>query len=651
MSYNIPTLKQFARWWDVDPEDTDTLASTIHAVGMRIENWVAKRRYENMVYARLATGRDLPILMGAWMSRRVGPIANTYTDASWDAPDINIVARVIETLANRIYTSRPWAMIDPKGDFKIRTQAKMLKEAFATLDAELRLFEDIAFPCGIDNLTFGQTFCTVSGDKRTKKITVERTMLDDVLIDEIQASYLHPTWRIRNKYVDRDDYASTFEDPKTGEPYDEGCAEHVEAIMNAKPAFPGVVYAGCDVSDLVIVREAVKLQRPNGEPGRRTVCTEDHVFEDESFPYPFFLDATQRCTTMPIGYWGQGVAEAGKPTQFAINEIQDNITENQRALAGGVIVLNNGVEMSDDEFTNYGGKILRNPGPAGSISFETPPAASPELYRDRDWHIADFYSRWGMTPQDLNNAPQAEGESGVARMLQIQRSDQRHLRLPQGHEQFLTDIRCRIAVVAAELDLVTETSYGPLHWREVDLKPGNEHLTTWAVSSFPFEPAGRQAKLDTMLAQRTIGLQDYMRAAEIPSESQYLNLATAVQDRIDWALDKIVETGKYVEPSINGDLDMQVNTAVSRYEREETKEIPEDRLRLLQRFIDQAKQVRLDQTAMPAPNQQQVQVGAPVNAPAPQAVPFNPNPAGAKALATPGAPVVPGQPNAMGQVH
>ena len=144
--------------WDVDPDDEEGLANAIASRVVGIENWVMGARYQNALYARLATGRDLPILFGAWLQKRVGPVTTSFTKAQFELPTDNIIRAAVDTLMNR-QSANPWVTIGPDGDFKARTQAKVQESWYAKTFERTRFYQEIYHPCRLDRFIWGDGFC------------------------------------------------------------------------------------------------------------------------------------------------------------------------------------------------------------------------------------------------------------------------------------------------------------------------------------------------------------------------------------------------------------------------------------------------------------------------------------------------------------
>src|ERR1017187_7810490 len=104
-----------SRWWDAEEADLPTVLAGWAA---HLESYDMERRARNLVYARLATNRDLPNIYGLSISRS-GMRALDLSE--WKAPVFNVCGSSIETLVNKVGRNKPWILFLTDGaDFSAR---------------------------------------------------------------------------------------------------------------------------------------------------------------------------------------------------------------------------------------------------------------------------------------------------------------------------------------------------------------------------------------------------------------------------------------------------------------------------------------------------------------------------------------------------
>ncbi len=624
------------KWWDVDPDDRAGLSAAIIGRVTGIENWVMGARYQNALYARLATGRELPIMFGSWMQKRVGPTTTSFAKAPFELPTDNIVAGGIDTLFNRLGT-RPWVTVIPDGDFDARTQAKVQEAWFAKEFERTNFYAEIYDLCRIDNMIWGNAFCLV--DTLKGKIRYRRVLRDEVLVDEIEAAKGKPSSIIIALDRSRDELMDEYADDP----------DALEAIENAPSAFPGVYYPGSNLADMVQTYICYKLPNGDGEHGRHTVCTRDGVLEDWAWKRDHFPLAKMTCYPQSLGYWGMGVPEAGWDYQLELNRLWSTATEAQRHGAIGTILARNDSHITTKQLSSsLQQRIIRYDTTAPE--FIAPRSVSNEIYESMDRVTRAFAKRIGISPEQQGGETDPGITSGRARIVKEQIHDLRNVSVGKNQEQFVTDVANLTYEAAAEEHLRIETPEGEIDWSAKSMAPGGMRRVAFPVSSLPSEPAGRQQQIDSWYANGFVSRAEKFRLENVPDTERFISLATAVQDELEWTLDKIVTEGKYYPPEVydvvpdaEGNIANAMKTANARYHYEKRREAPARVLRLLRDFMGALADLMENPAALPPPAMPamppEMATGMPGAAPAPPPMQVAPGMAPPAALPPGGPPM------------
>lgn len=611
--------------------DTNYVASTVANYVTRkaagIENYNYQQRWRNTVYARLAMGRDIPMSFGLSMSRRVGPMATSLRNAPYVEPHHNVVALSIDTFNNRIGTNRPWvAPTTNGGDYTLQSKAQELRGIFAAQFEELRLYRDITKPCFNDMGTWGTTFAKVTPDLDRKKPVIKRVLCDDILVDEVEASVMAPRSLIHRDYVFRDDLMSIYE----------GNDEAQAAIANAPCAFPGVTYSeGTALDNIIYTLDAYKLPRANGDPGRHVFCLPDYVFEDDEWTKDHFPFAVGRWKQMSIGYWGQGVPELLAKIQQNIDRLDRTIISQQ--IHGSVFTILNrkGSGLVDQHFANKQGRVLQ--WDLEKPEFFTPQAVNSEMYQERNAEIQQALNFIGLSPQITSGERDPGVTAGVAIRAKENQADARHLSPGQTLEQFVVDIAYLLLEVDKEVkpDLKIAGKDEHVDWDSFSMVPGDVKLMPFPVSSVPSEPEGKYQTISEWFANGQINKQEKMLLDAMPDTQAYEDLATSMQKRARQQLDDIVEKGAvgFEAPDAYENWETVIQIAQSRLKQAQVARVPQDRLRLIEQWIDLCFDMKNNPNAMPQPAGIQTPVAA-IQAPgqAPAAPPLQVAPAAAKPM-------------------
>ena len=581
-------------------EDNGYVASTVANYVTRkaagIENYNYQQRWRNTVYARLAMGRDIPMSFGLSMTRRVGPLATSLRNAPYVEPHHNVVALALDTFNNRIGTNKPWVAPQTSGgDFMLQTKANELRNIFAAQFDELKLYRDITPHCFQDMGTWGTTLCKVTSDLDRKKPVLKRVLADDWLVDEVEASVMDPRSGIHRDYMFRDDLLSMYED-------DEDAAL---AIINAPSAFPGVTYSeGTSLDNIIYVLDAYKLPRANGEPGRRVLCLPNYVFEDEDWTRDHFPFAVARWRRMSIGYWGQGVPEVLTKIQQNIDRLDRTIIAQQ--IHGSVYTIMNrkGSGLVAQHFANKQGRVLQWDGPS-EPTFHAPVPAGADLYRERDAEIQQALNFIGLSPQITSGARDPGITAGVAIRAKENQADARHLSPGQSLEQFVTDIAYLLLEVNKEIKppLKTAGKDEPVDWDDYSMERGDIKLMAFPVSSIPNEPEGRYQTISEWFANGQINKQEKMLLDSMPDTQAYEDIATSMQRHAYQELDNIIEKGAsgFDAPDAFENWDTVIQIAQSRLKQAQVRGVPQDRLRLVEQWIELCFDMKNNPGALPQP--------------------------------------------------
>lgn len=569
------------------------VANYITRNAANIENYNYQQRWRNTVYARLAMGRDIPMSFGLSMTRRVGPLANTLRNAPYVEPHHNVIALAIDTFNNRIGTNKPWvAPTSSGGDFTLRTKAKELRGILAARFDAKRLYRDITVPCFADMATWGTMLVKVRPNLDRTDTEIKRVLCDDWLVDEVEASVMAPRSGIHREYVFRDDLLSIYEDNE----------EAAHAIMNAPSAFPGITYSeGTSLDNIIYCLDAYKLPRANGDPGRNVYCLPNYVFRDEEWTPDHFPMAVARWKPMSIGYWGQGVPEILYKIQQNIDRLDRTIISQQ--IHGSVFTILNrkGSGLVAQHFANKQGRVLQ--WDLEKPDFMTPQAGAPELYQERNAEIQQALNFIGLSPQITSGERDPGVTAGVAIRAKENQADARHLSPGQTLEQFVVDI----AYLLLESDkqvkphLTVAGKDEPVDWDSYSMVPGDVKLMAFPVSSVPNEPEGKLQQISEWFADGQINKQEKMLLDSMPDTEAYEDLATAMQKHAHQVLDRIVETGKFEAPDAYENWETVISIAQSKLKQEEVRGTSQDRLRLIEQWIDLAFDLKNNPNALPQP--------------------------------------------------
>jgi hypothetical protein len=604
-------LSQNGRWWN---SDEASLPTTLAAVAANLESYDFERRARNLVFARLATNRDLPNIYGLSITRS-NVRALDFSD--WRAPVFNVVGSSVETLVNKVGRNKPWILfLTDGGDFSARMAGKKKSRFVDGIFHETNTYRLTRQACQ-DALTYGDGLIKVSASLDGKSIVHDVVLPDEILIDPWDALYFGkwPRSLIHRTFVSRTELLSIFGD-------DEAIRF---AIETAPGSYQGPMWAGGATGNqhnaMVAVLEGWKLPDADGTPGRHVLCISDRVaLIDEKYKRKRFPFAKMACVSAGRGFWNIGIPEILGPFQSNINRTQMVIDECQRRLASGRWLVPTTSGVTDDALGSRAAGIIRH-NPNQPPVFITPAAVPPELYRHLEDTIQRAYKRVGISELAAQAQKPAGLNSGEALRTFENSESERYVTLGMALEDFVQDIATLDLELAAEIEPKVRAPRGGgidvIDWSEIKgLRDSDAIMKAFPVSSLPTTPAGRLQRAAEMFQTGQISKDDYLRIIDYPDTQSIIDLQTASRDAIDFMLDKIVEEGMFESPEPYMDLTLAITVAQNRYLRERTQGCPEDRLELLRRFMDSAKDLQdkingTGQNAAPGqPNVNQAQATA-----------------------------------------
>lgn len=612
---------QTGRWWDADEQ---LLPTNLAGWAAYLEGYDYERRTRNLIYARLATNRDLPNIYGLSLTRS-NMASLDFRD--WRAPVFNVVGSSVETLTNKVGRNKPWMLfLTDGGDFSARMAGKKKSRfidgvwhATNTYRLSRQMFTDA--------LTYGDGFIKATKSLDGEEICHDVVLGDELLVDPWDAIYFGrwPRSLIQRTFISKDELLAVFgDDPNTR-----------LAIETAPGSYQGPMWFGTPETQhqsMVAVLEGWKLPDPDGTPGKHVLCISDRVaLVNEPYKSKRFPFVKLSCVSAGRGFWNIGIPEILGPFQANINKTQAVIDACQDRMAAGRWLVPTGSGVTDDALGRKAGGVIRHQ-PGMPPQFIVPQAVPAELYKHLEDTIERAYKRVGISELAAQAMKPAGLNSGEALRAFESAESERYVTLGMQLEDALVDL--------AELDLELAEEIRPkvlaprrggvdiIDWSDLKgLANDKAILKAFPISSLPTSPAGRLQRAAEMFQTGQISRDDYLRIIDYPDTEAVIELNTASRDVIDWMLDRIVEDGEFESPEPYQDMSMAIVCAQNRYNRERILGCPEDRLELLRRFMDAAKQVQSKsqgQIAAPQVNAAQAQAAGlpgpstpPIGAPTP----------------------------------
>lgn len=521
--------KQY-KWWNAG-SDKDLVAQLLSTTEY-LKKSNAQRIKQASIFTRLFSGKPLNNYLASNSS------LDNSNQLPIGRPTANVVYSCIDTLVSRISQDRPKPTFLTDGrDYKER---KLAKEANAFIQGEF--YRAKAYELGAlafrDSCVLGDGFLKVFA--RDNKVALERTLPTELLFDFNDAYYGNPRQMVQRKLVDRDVTIDLY--PKK----EQLIAGAVQGNVDQSPRSVETV------SDQLIIAEGWHL--PSGEDAKDglhvLVCSEGLIFEEE-WEKPKFPFVQMGYNPNIVGAFSQGLAEILMPGQMEIYRMLIVASQSLELMGVPRIYIDELSKIMETSFNNRIGTIIKGRG--NPPEFINATSNSPEVYQWIQWLIQNAYQMSGISAMSAAGTKPQGLDSGEAIRSFDQIQEDRFAALARRYQNVYPELSYLMLDCAGDIVAETGKPYTTVYpgkdgTREVDFKAieklnENYVIQCYEESSLPKDPAGRQAKLSEMLAAGEITNQEFRRLSNFPDLEQDDKLAAALEERILYCLDEIVENG------------------------------------------------------------------------------------------------------------
>lgn len=527
-------------------------------------------------------------------------------------PTANVTYSCISTLVSLLSQDKPApTFLTEGGNWKQRKEAERLNQ-FIQGEFYRCKIPQMAPQIARDSGVLGNGLAKVF--PRDSKVAVERTLETELLTDFNDAYYNNPRQLMQLKLVDRSVLY-------------EICPDKMEIIEGAVHGDVDTTPRSSEtISDQIIMAEAWHL--PSGEganDGRHVWACSNGIIMDEDFHKMRFPFAKLSYNRNMVGFFSQGLAEILMPTQMEIYRMLIVASQNIELMGVPRVLIDEMSKILETSFNNRTGSIIkyRNTKP----EFVNAMGNSPEIMPWIEWLIANAYQMSGISQMSAAARKTPGLNSGEAIREASDLQSARFAEFEGDYFQWHTDLGDLMIDCAKDIKQTEgkyKTTYvGKDGTHEIDLDKGlikNTYIMqSYQKTSLPSDPAGRQAKLSEQLAAGEITVQEFRRLSANPDLKQADELATALEERILYMLDNIVEDGlagyEAPDPFILDPSDLASTLAVQNINLYATLKLEDEKMDLLRKWYTQVQtlkqQANPPQVQAPSAPQSQMQVAPP----------------------------------------
>jgi len=580
------------KWWNAQG-DNDLLTQTLSTMEY-LKRINQARVRQASIFTRLFSGKPLYNYLASNAS------LDQSNQLPIGRPTANVVYSCTDTLVSRITRNKPNPFfLTDGGHYKERMLAE---EANQFIQGELYRLNAHAQGANAlrDACVLGDGFLKVF--PKDKKVCIERTLQTELLTDFNDAYYGNPRQLMQPKLVDRGAFVDQF--PKSEEMIMKAHSGTVDTTPRSKDT----------ISDQIIVGEAWHLPSGDGaDDGRHVIVCSDGIILDEKWERKKFPFVKIGYNPNIVGWYSQGLAEIVMPTQMELYRLLIIASQCIELMGVPRVLIEEMSKILETAFNNRIGSIIkyRNTPP----EFVNTPSMGPDIMPWISFLIQNAYqiagisqlSAGGVKPQGLN--------SGEAQREYIETQDDRFTALERRYQDMYTDLSYETLDCAKEIADENGGKYSTVYpgkdgTRVIDFKNISKLNDTYVIqcfeeSSLPRDPAGRQAKLSEMLAAGEIDKTEFRRLSNFPDLKQSDQLANALEERILFCLDHIIENGdkNYEEiapdPFILDPSDLATKLCVNYINMYSRLQLEEPKMQVLRDWFTQVQNLKAE--AAPPP--------------------------------------------------
>lgn len=530
------------------------------------------------------------------------PLHTAFVNDTLDAGDVrftmNVVQSGVNTLVSKISKNkiRPTFLTDD-GDWFMQEEAKKLTRYVYGQFYRMKVYEETKQALR-DSCIFGDGFVKHWHDS-SGKIHVKRVFKPSLMFDLAECMFGgDPKTSYEIRVVSKDSLKKK---------YPEFAVEIDAAKLADLPFFVDNTEASVDLVAVVEAYHAGHNQIKKKEKGEKGSDKEDFVpgkhfigistatfvyedFKMKKLPYkriPFSPNA--------LGYLSRGVGELLTGHQVEINRTLKRISRAMNLMSSPHILVDHMSKVVDTHFNNDVGNIVKFSGLPPTYNF--PQGISPVVI---EWFLTVYqkaFEEIGLSQLTAQSQKPAGLNSGRALREYNDIETERFAELAQNWEQFHLEVAEAILehseIIASEGGKPVVLAPEKMGAQEIDfskikLKNSEYIMQSYPSSKIPKDPWGRLEFVGELMDRQMIDQSEGLGLMDFPDVESVVENKTAYIDDIKYTAALIVNKAEYIAPEPYQNLQYGIQFMNSTYLKMKTRNLPTDRLDLLQRWINDA---------------------------------------------------------------
>lgn len=446
------------------------------------------------------------------------------------------------------------------------------------------------------------------GEGENALIRYERDGAEDYFCDDVEADGKDPRCFYRRKEVDRLRAMAMFP---------EKAAEIAQSNRQPENQLGERAPRGTGETDSVIITWAWHLPSGMGPWGRDGTDTGDGmlvitcgdvlVLEEPCTHYPFeFLYVSEPSH----GVWGDGFVAQLMPMQFELDELLQMI---RLAMRGSSVrwIVDRSSQVNPLSISGIPGSQIGYNGGAPPTAV-TPPAVAPEVYQ----HLDRIWQRMFEVPGISQLSAQSQKPAGLNSGKALQtyadiESERFQVSYHLYQTLFLRLARQTIALARELADenpnfmvkCLTRKTMKAIKWADADLDDNDFAMKEYATSAFALTPEARMQQIQDSLNSGSplISPREGRRLLKDPDIDAFDDLKDASYNLVMDQISDILEEGEFSPPVPQMDLNEAIELGQFSWLEALRQGCPQDRLDMLEDWIQQAIDLQPPPPAPPAP--------------------------------------------------
>ena len=514
---------------------------------------------------------------------------------------LNIVHSMCTTVTSKIAKNRPKVtFLTSGGDYSLKRKAKLL-DKYCNGQFYATDIYTVAPKVFLDACVFGTGVMKIYANDNGMQC--DRIFPNEIIVDDAESFYGEPRQMFQRKVVSREVLMAEY-------------PEFEKEILNATKAEYGNTGESLTSNQVECV-EAWHLASAKGaSDGRHVICIDNVTLVDEPYDKDFFPFVFIRWTENLLGFWGQGLCEQLLGVQVEINKLLNRIQE-QMHLATPKVFIESGSKISKAHINNEVWGVIEYTGT--KPDFFVPRTTTGEVFSHLDRLFNRAYEVAGISAMAAQARKPAGLDSGVAIREFSDIQSERFMLVAQAYENLFLEAARQMIDIARDyfesgddFKVISrgDKSIQNISWGEIDLQEDQYVMQIYPTALLSSTPA---AKLQTVQEMAQAGILNPTEARALldyPDLEAVNQLATSFIDDVDLLIEQMIEKGQYNPPETFSNLEFAIQRVQSAYLRAKIDGVPEERLELLRRYMDDA--IRVIQT-----QQMAQQAAQPEGAPAP----------------------------------